>query len=187
MSTKILDLIAQLEAEIFESPKPKIGGAHKRIVDYEHIKDLIGDIRVTIPDEIRVAQSVLNERDMLLNKASLEAKSIYETARNERDQLVREEEVYKEATKKAREITQAAREAARSITMGACSYADDILLDLLRYINDYSGIIDKNRLELQQMYAKNAQANVNERQPVAAVSEEQVDYAHAVIDEGEDF
>ena len=155
MSTKILDLIAQLEVEIAESPKPKVGGAHKRLVDFDRIMDLIGDIRVTIPDEVRVAQSVLNEREMLLGKANTEAKNIYDNAVAEREKMISQEEIMHEAQERAHETTRLAKENARTIALGACNYADDILSDLQRYIHDYSTIIESNREELHAKYVVN--------------------------------
>ena len=80
MSTKILDLLAQLEVQIDESPRPKIGGNSKRIVDVEPLSDLFSDLRVTIPDEIRWAQAVLAEKEETLAAARREAEEIVREA-----------------------------------------------------------------------------------------------------------
>ena len=158
MSTKILDLLAQLEAQIDNSPRPRIGGGNKRTVDVEPLRDIFSDLRVTIPDEIRWAQSVLNERDDILETAKKQAETIVLEARQQREKLLDESNITREANRRAEELLRHARENAELVTSGARSYTDDILFDLQRYLREYIDIIDHNREELHQAYSPDAQA-----------------------------
>lgn len=57
---QIFTIIGQLEDLIETSPRPKIGGgANKRLVSADEMMDLIGDLKVTIPEDIRRANSVI--------------------------------------------------------------------------------------------------------------------------------
>lgn len=172
MSTNILDLIAQLETEIEESPRPKIGGSNRRIVERETIIDLISDLRVTIPDEVRWAQSVLAEKDNLLAKAHEEAETALREAKAQHELMVSEHEVYRDACERAEQMLKTAKETATLISDGAKNYADDILVDLQRYMKEYGDIIESNRRELKQSYV--AATEFNDRPFVAAEPAEEV-------------
>ena len=152
MSTSILDLIAQLESQIDESPRPKIGGGNKRVVDTAALFDIISDLRVTIPEEVRWAQSVLADKEAILQNAQEEANQILEQAKEERGRLVDQEEILTEARKRAESMLRRARENSDIVVSGARNYTDDILFDLQRYMREYIEIIDKNREELHVAY-----------------------------------
>jgi len=152
MSTKILDLLAQLEAAIDESPRPRISAGSKRIVDLESLNDIFSDLRVTIPDEIRWAQGVLAERDETMEEARREAEEIVKEAKDQREKLIDQESVSAEAELRAREMIYRAKSNSQIITDGARHYTDDILYDLQRYLREYIDIIDKNREELHRAY-----------------------------------
>ena len=158
MSTKILDLLAQLEAHIDDSPRPRMGGSTKRIVDVEPLRDLFSDLRVTIPDEIRWAQSILSERDEILEKARQEAETIVLEAKEQREKLLDDSNIIREANRRAAQTLSRSRESAEMVTSGARNYTDDILLDLQRYLREYIDIIDQNREELHQAYTPGAAA-----------------------------
>lgn len=152
MSTKILDLLAQLETAIDESPRPRISAGAKRIVDMDALADVFSDLRVTIPDEIRWAQGVLSERDETVAAARREAEEIVKEAREQREKLIDKESISAEAELRAREMIYRAKSNAEIITDGARHYTDDILYDLQRYLREYVEIIDKNREELHRAY-----------------------------------
>ena len=52
---QIFTIIGQIEDMVENSPRPKIGGANKRVIDVEEMMDLLGDLKVTIPEDIRRA------------------------------------------------------------------------------------------------------------------------------------
>ena len=152
MSTKILDLLAQLESAIDESPRPRISAGAKRIVDMDTLADIFSDLRVTIPDEIRWAQAVLAERDETLAAARREAEEIVREAKEQREKLINQESISAEAELRAKEMIYRAKSNAEIITKGARNYTDDILYDLQRYLKEYIDIIEKNRQELHKAY-----------------------------------
>ena len=117
---QIFTIIGQLEDMIERSPKPKLGNsASKRVIDAEEMIDLLGDLKVTIPEDIRRANSVMieaqtmidnadeharevvsnaqDEADRLIAQAHATANDIVEKARQEYERLVQEGEIYQEA------------------------------------------------------------------------------------------
>lgn len=175
MTSKLLDLIAQLEATIDDSPRPRINAGSKRIVDMDAVSDLFSDLRVSIPDELRWAQNVLAEKDEIIEDAHRQAEMIVIEAREQREKLIDAQSISIEAELRARELIDRAKKSADLITEGARSYTDDILFDLKRYLNEYVTIIEKNRLELHDAYdpEEDAQAAPEEVELPAEETEEQ--------------
>ena len=63
---QIFTIIGQLEDMIERSPRPKLGnGANKRVIDAEEMIDLLGDLKVTIPEDIRRANRMMYAESLL--------------------------------------------------------------------------------------------------------------------------
>lgn len=122
----ILHLIDRLE-EIFNQSRP-IWFTHNVIVDEDRMLDLIDQMRVAIPEEIKKAQQVLAQRDRILAQAQEEANRTIAIAREKQDQFLERDAIVQEAQARAREIlaqAQVERDDARK-------EADDYALDTLR-------------------------------------------------------
>ncbi len=148
---KIASMIAQLEELIEASPRAKFGGG-KRMVDADAMLDLLGDMKVTIPEDIRRAQSVLLDEAALMTLARDEAESIRANAEREFEARVSEHAILSEVQRRADELLTKAEDSARQIVQGSRQYADNILIDIQRYLHDYFKIIDQNRQELAGQY-----------------------------------
>ena len=148
---KIAALIAQLEELIESSPKAKFGGG-KRMVDADAMLDLLGDMKVTIPEDIRRAQSMLLDEVAIITLARDEAESIRTNAEREFEARVSEHAILAEVQSRADKMLSRAEESARQIVQGSRQYADNILVDIQRYLHDYFKIVDQNRQELAAQY-----------------------------------
>lgn len=149
---RILEFIQMLEDEIQQSPKPRIGSGNRRIVDCDRMLDLLGDMKVMIPEEIRSAQTVLNEKKGILEDANIQAASIMATARVQAERLVAREPVITEAKKRAQNIIDQAEDNALNITQSTRNYAHEVLGETQRFLRDYIDAIDKSRVELYQRF-----------------------------------
>ncbi len=148
---KIMSMIAQLEELIEASPRAKFGGG-RRMVDADAVLDLLGDMKVTIPEDIRRAQSVLLDEVAIVTLARDEAESIRSSADREFETRVSEHAILTEVQRRADEMLTKAEESARQIVQGSRQYADNILVDIQRYLHDYFKIVDQNRQELAGQY-----------------------------------
>jgi len=124
----ILHLVDRLE-ELFNESRP-IPFTHNVIVDEDRMLDLIDQMRVTIPDEMKKAQQVLAQRDRLLAQAQEEATRTLALAREQSEQLVKRDVISQAAEVHAENIkTQALSEA--EITR---QEADLYVIDTLTHI-----------------------------------------------------
>ena len=65
-----LEKINELENIIDSSPAPRFGGnTDRRIVDIDEIYNLLGDLKVTIPEDVRKADSIINNAKNITSKA----------------------------------------------------------------------------------------------------------------------
>ena len=52
---KIFSIINRIKQELEESPRSKFGGTNKRVVEVDRLLDLLEDLKVVIPEDIRRA------------------------------------------------------------------------------------------------------------------------------------
>src|SRR5690554_4352368 len=119
------------------------------LIDAEELLGLIQDIRVNLPDEIKQAQWIKEERKKILIEAQKEAETITQEAENYIRKMVDENEITKSAYQQAEEIIQKTQENAKDIRLGTNEYADNILLKLQNQLQGLYNTIDENRKELK--------------------------------------
>lgn len=98
----ILELIDRLEDLFNESHS--VPFTHSVIVDEDRMLDIIDQMRVSIPDEIKKSQQILNQKDRFLSQAQDEASRITSIARERSAKAITQEEVVLEAQRSAQEI-----------------------------------------------------------------------------------
>jgi cell division septum initiation protein DivIVA len=124
----ILQLIDRLE-ELFKESKT-IPLTRNVMVDEDRMLDIIDQMRIAIPEEVKKAQQLLGQRDRVLAQAQEEANRTLELARQKADQLVAKDMVFVDAQRRAEQIlTQA-----RSDGEGIRADADDYVMDSLRQL-----------------------------------------------------
>jgi cell division septum initiation protein DivIVA len=124
----ILHLVDRLE-EIFNAGRP-IPFTHNLVVDEDRVLDLIDQMRVSIPDEVKKAQQVLAQRDRVLAQAQEEAARTVQLAKEKVEQLVDRESVVMGAQTRADQILQTAKADADAIRADADDYALEMLTQL---------------------------------------------------------
>ena len=133
----ILHLVDRLE-ELFNQSRP-IPFTHNVIVDEDRMLDLIDQMRVSIPDEMKKAQQILAQRDRILAQAQEEASRVKAIAREESDQLIEQQAVVQAARTRADEILAQERGDIESKKQEADEYVIETLryleMELERYLN----------------------------------------------------
>jgi vacuolar-type H+-ATPase subunit H len=124
----ILQLIDRLE-ELFNESK-NIPLTRNVMVDEDRMLDIIDQMRIAIPEEVKKAQQLLGQRDRVLAQAQEEANRTLELARQKADQLVTKDMVAQEAARRAELILSQARSDAENIRMDA----DDYVLESLNQL-----------------------------------------------------
>ncbi len=124
----ILHLVDRLE-ELFNESKP-IWFTHSVIVDEDKMLDLIDQMRVTIPEEIKKAQQLLAQRDRILAQAQEEAGRTVSLAREKGEKLVENEPITQAAQTRADQIIAQARLEGEQIKREADAYTIQSLSSL---------------------------------------------------------
>lgn len=98
----ILHLVDRLE-ELFNESRP-IWLTHSVIVDEDRMLDLIDQMRVAVPEEIKKAQQIITQRDRILAQAKEEANRTIALAREKAEKQLEDNEIIQAAKTRAEEI-----------------------------------------------------------------------------------
>jgi len=124
----ILQLIDRLE-ELFNNSRP-IPLTHNVIVDEDKFLDIIDQMRISVPEEVKKAQQVFSQKDRIMAQAQEEANRTLQLAREKADALVEKDVLVQDAQRRAGQIIDQARVEAENIKTGADQYALDALMGL---------------------------------------------------------
>ena len=97
------------------------------LVNGQAIRDILDQMRATIPDEIKEAHWIAQERQDILAQAKREAEQIAAETRERQTQLASRHELIHQPEHAAEEIIEDARTHEDELRQGAQDYADEIL------------------------------------------------------------
>lgn len=129
----ILQLVDRLE-ELFNNSKP-IPLTHSVVVDENSFMDIIDQMRISVPDDIKKAQQVLAQKDRILAQAQEEANRTVSMAREKSEKMVEKSDVYQSAQAKVDQIAEQARKEAAQTQMDADRYVMETLTKLEAELN----------------------------------------------------
>ena len=176
MSSRIEQLIDEIE-EYIDSCKYQPLSNTKIIVNKEEIDELLRELRMKTPDEIKRYQKIISNKEAILNDARTKAEALINEATVHTNELINEHEIMQQAyaqanevvliaTNQAQEILDNATNDANNIRMGAIQYTDDILKglesiighaidstrartdNLLNSLQECYTVVNTNRIEL---------------------------------------
>jgi cell division septum initiation protein DivIVA len=124
----ILHLVDRLE-ELFNESRP-IWFTHSVVVDENRMLDLIDQMRVSIPEEIKKSQQLLVQRDRIMAQAQEEANRTLSLAREKSDQFVDRDSIVAAAQARAEQIIEQARLEAEQTKHDADDYVLETLTKL---------------------------------------------------------
>lgn len=153
----ILHLVDRLEELFNESSTMPL--THKVMVDEERMLDLIDQMRLAIPDEIKKAQQIINQRDRIIAQAHEEANRTIELSKEQSQKLVDRDEIVERANHRAEEIKRQALEETQQIKKEADFYA----IDSLEHLEiELSKILAQVRNGIQTLKYDKQQDNIQE-------------------------
>lgn len=176
MSSRIEQLIDEIE-EYIDSCKYQTFSNSKILVNKDEIEELIRELRVKTPDEIKRYQRIIQNKEEILNDAKARAEQLIKDTTIQRTELISEHQIMQQAYAQADEVVTAAHRQAqelldRAVTeanemrMSAMQYTDDLLAhvegilagsmqaasadyeNLLGHMKQYQEIVSSNRREL---------------------------------------
>jgi vacuolar-type H+-ATPase subunit H len=143
----ILYLLDQLEEVLG-------GGSHlpltsRTLVDEQEILDILDQIRVSIPDEIKAARRLTQERDQLLADARGEADRLVHEAEEHVATRLAEHHLVRSAEGRAAEIEERALEEAERMRRETEAYAYRVMQRLREQVAQISQAVERGLLELE--------------------------------------
>ena len=122
---EILDLLDELLDKAWSLPLT--GG--RCVVDADKVRELIDDVRLNLPTEIKQAKAIVADRSEIITAARREADNLVRKAEDRARMLVANEAIVKQAEEKARETLSQAQQNSRQMKQAAQEFADNVLRD----------------------------------------------------------
>lgn len=187
MSSRIEQIIEEIEEYVYSCKYQPLSST-KIVVNKEELEELLRELRMKTPDEIKRYQKIINNKDAILADAQAKADAMIADAREKTQQMVTESEIMQQAVAQshdlldktnaqAQEILDNATNDANNIRMSALQYTDEMLDNLekimshtidtagTRYNNFINSIqscydiVNKNRRELSPQTAPSSYAS----------------------------
>ncbi|HEX6030744.1 MAG TPA: hypothetical protein VFY90_04875 [Tepidiformaceae bacterium] len=108
---EILELIDSLEELVIQARRLPVGG--NLVVDRKRMLDVIDQMRLAVPADLREAARVLEARDQIIEEAHRSARVELENAEAERARLVEENTIVREAHERSQQMLREAEARAR--------------------------------------------------------------------------
>jgi hypothetical protein len=169
----ILHLVDRLE-ELFNESR-LIPLTHNVIVDEDRMLEIIDQMRISIPEEVKKAQQVLAQRDRVFAQSQEEANRTIALAKKKGEELVSRDAIVEAAQARAEQIIDQARADAEAVRRDADDYIIETLgsleAELTRLINQARNGIAKLTAEKQILLQTESEASTNPEPEVEEVKE----------------
>ena len=176
MSSRIEQLIDEIE-EYIDGCKYQPFSNTKIVVDKEEIDELLRELRMKTPDEIKRYQKIISNKEAILSDARAKAEALINEATIHTNELINEHEIMQQAYAQANEVVTMAthqaqeildnatmeannmRTAAMQCTDGIHANVENLLNQTMKTtqehfdsfmgaLNNYNDVVNANRVEL---------------------------------------
>lgn len=148
----ILYLLDRLESVLAGGSRIPLSG--KTLVDERECLDIIDQLRVAVPEEVKQAKRLQAERERMVEDAEGQASRIVAHAQEQASEMVEQHDVARAAEARARRILEEADLEAEERRQAADRYALDSLMELEKRLTDLQKVVrngirslGKDRLE----------------------------------------
>lgn len=143
MSQNRIEQLIEEMYEYIEGCKPKGFSTTQVIVMKEDIYDILDEMKLKIPEEIKRCAKVVSNKDQIIANAEERAEKIIAEARHQAELLVQESEIMRQAYLQANEMLSRARQEADSVFQQASEDAETISNGALNYTNDMLSEVER--------------------------------------------
>ena len=135
MSSKIEQIIEEIE-EFIDGCKYKALSNTHIIVDKDQIDELLHELKVKTPDEIKRYQKIISNKEAILADAREKANALINEATVHTNELINEHEIMQQAYAQANEVVTLATNQAQEILDNATIEANTMREAAMRYTDD---------------------------------------------------
>ncbi|MHB9034262.1 MAG: ATP synthase subunit B family protein [Anaerolineae bacterium] len=129
----------------------------KVVLDQAELTNLIEQMRLALPTEIRQAQQILAERQQILGQAHEESSSLLRQAQTKAAQNLADHSLVRQAEEQTQSMLAEAQEEAANIINGADDYAEESLRQLAQSVSQLNSVIQNGLHALANRRSKRVQ------------------------------
>lgn len=141
MSSRIEQLIDEIE-EYIDGCKFQALSSTKIIVNKEEIDEMLRELRMKTPDEIKRYQKIISNKEAILNDAREKAEALINEATIHTNELINEHEIMQAAYEQANQIVTLATQQAQEILDSATIEANNMRAASVQYTDDILGNVE---------------------------------------------
>ncbi len=135
MSSKIEQLIDEIE-DYIDGCKYQPLSKTNIIVNKEEIDELLRELRMKTPDEIKRYQKIISNKEAILNDARTKAEALIKDATVQTTELINEHEIMQQAYAQANEVVRMATMQAQEILNNATLEANGVRTSAMQYLDE---------------------------------------------------
>ena len=148
----IVQLLDELE-DIIENGR-SAPFSNRVSIDKDEVYDLISELRVKLPNELKQAQWIIEERNKILIDAQREADQIEKSAEERLQRMIDENEVTKKAYDQAAAIIDSAKKNAKEMRLGAVEYSEGILTDVENRLKELKAVVYSESIKTDEYFGQ---------------------------------
>ena len=148
----IVQLLDELE-DIIENGR-SAPFSNRVSIDKDEVYDLISELRVKLPNELKQAQWIIEERNKILIDAQREADQIVKSAEERLQRMIDENEVTKKAYDQAAAIIDSAKKNAKEMRLGAVEYSEGILTDVENRLKELKEVVYSESIKTDEYFGQ---------------------------------
>ncbi len=135
MSSRIEQLIDEIE-DYIDGCKYQPLSKTNIIVNREEIDELLRELRMKTPDEIKRYQKIITNKEAILNDARAKAEALIKDATVQTTELINEHEIMQQAYAQANEVVRMATTQAQEILNNATMEANGVRTSAMQYLDE---------------------------------------------------
>ncbi len=144
----ILYLVDRLENLLASSPKMPL--FNQLLVKESEILNIIEQMRTSIPDEIKLARRIIQEKERILAQAQADASTLLARAREESERAIKREGLLQAAGERSQELVREAEAHAERLKVEADAYAAETLRALHEHLSTIEMNISRTILSIEK-------------------------------------
>ncbi len=149
-----LELLDELEDIIDKGASVPFSG--RCLLERDELLDVLQELKLKLPEDLKQAKWIKEERQRILQEAQAEADEIIKTVEKKAVSMVDENEITKQAIAQGKQIVERATAEAQAISDSAYNYSDNLLetvekvvLGSMKEFEQCVAIVRNNRSELR--------------------------------------
>ena len=119
-------LIDKLEDLVDQAWSLPLSGG-RSVLDADKVRDLLEDLRDSLPQETRQAKAIVADRSQIINDAKREAETVVRVAEERAKKMINQHEIVKQAQARANDLLAQSQAKAREMRRAANDYVDDLM------------------------------------------------------------